>query len=117
MSKMNLEDILNDYTTQDIIDAVGVDNLLDCIGINEIVDYFGTNEILDKLWDSDIEDYYNTYFKEENKEKENDPLYHLIKFCRCVKNDYNGQGFHSYQIREMFNDYMDFIPEKFYDIY
>lgn len=128
MSKRSLEEILEDYSTQDIIEAVGEDNLLDEIGIRNVVSYFDASDILDNIWYSDVETYYNTHLKEEDTEEDvryakyekdcyDDPMYYLIGFCRCLKNDYTCQGFHSYQIREMFNEFMDFNPERFYENY
>lgn len=134
MSKKSLEEILEDYSTQDIIEAVGEDNLLDEIGIHNVTNYFDASDILDNIWYSDIETYYNTHLKEKDTEEEvdeegsakyakyekdcyDDPMYYLIGFCRCIKNDYISPGFHSYQIREMFNEFMDFNPEKFYENY
>lgn len=116
----SLEEILDKFSTEDIIDAIGEESLLETIGARRAVSFFSADELMDCMWDSDIEHYYKKFIQEEDcdslEENDNNPMTHLLRFCQCYRNDYESRGFHSYQIRDWFKEFMENFPEKFHPI-
>ena len=121
-NKDKLNEVLKEYDINEIIDACGIDSILEEVRPSKIINHYGYSSLMDEMWDSDIERYYkdnvavdmDDYIKGDDYEIT--PMERLISFCQSVRGDEVDVGYHTFQIKEILNDFINNLPERHWEI-